>query len=99
MAEQAESNRFPLEKLQNMKLPEVPEELSKLLSVTWKGRGGIPATSAVGALVDKAGNPLTIITLVYKRYIHEEELPYKDVNREMQIFAEVAGELYRATQL
>lgn len=79
-----------------MKLPEVPEELSKLLSVTWKGRGGIPASSAVGALVDKAGNPLVVVTLVYKKYIHEEDIPFKDLHREARIFAEVAGELLDA---
>lgn len=97
MAEQAEStNRYPLEKLQNLKLPEVPEKLSRLLSVTWKGRGGIPATSAVGAIVDKAGQPLAVVTLVYKRYIHEEDIPFRDILREMSVFAEVAEELVHA---
>lgn len=93
MAEKTESNRFPLETLQNMKLPDVPEHVSKLLSVTWKGRGGVPTPSAVGALTDKSGWPIVVMTLVYRQCIIEEEHPHKNAEREVKILIEVAEEL------
>lgn len=86
------TQRFPLEALQNMELPKVPDNLSKFLSITWNGRGGIPAKSAVGALTDKQGNPLATISFYFKRYIHEETIPFKDAEREMSIYIEVAQE-------
>jgi len=88
-----DTTRFPLETLQKMELPEVPEAVSKLLSVTWKGRGGVPAPSAVGAMTDSVGNPLVVMTLVYKNSIIEEEHPHKDSYREAKILIEVAEEL------
>lgn len=85
--------RFSLEALQNMKLPKIPEKLRKVLSINWVGKGNAPATSAVGALVDKQGNPLATISLIYRRYIHEETFPFKHVEREFKIFSEVAEEM------
>lgn len=93
MTKQVEAHRLPMEALTAMSLPEVPEELSRLLSVTWKGRGMTPATSAVGAITDKSGQPIAVATLVYKKYIHEEDIPFKDIHREVGIFVEVAKDL------
>lgn len=88
-----ESNqKYSLEALQNMVLPEVLPKLQDILSLNWRGRGGIPASSAVGAQTDKQGNPLITISLIFKRYIHEDTLPYKDVHKEFQIYSEVAQE-------
>lgn len=95
MAEKSTENvhqKFSTEALQSMKLPEVPVELSQVLSVSWCGKGDVPASSALGARVDKQGNPLATISMVYKKYIHEEEHPFRDVEKEFKIFVEVARE-------
>lgn len=86
------TQRLPLETLQNMELPKVPENLKNILSINWIGRGGLPAVSAVAAHTNKKGQPLVCLSLVWHNKIIEEEYPFKDAVREFEIFSEVAQE-------
>lgn len=86
-------NKFSIEALQAMRLPTVPEELENILAASWQGRHGLPAESAMDALTDNRGNPMVCLSLVYKKYIHEEFHPFKDLEREFSLFKEIALEL------
>lgn len=96
--ENSEYHKITLDTLKQMKLPKVPKKLSDLLFVNFQGKGGIPAVSAIGAHQDKQGNPLVIISLIYKSKLIEEVYPFKDLKWEFPIFVEVAEELLTAQE-
>lgn len=86
------TQRLPMDMLQNMELPEVPDELKGVLSVNWKGKYGIPAPSAVAALTNKSGWPMVVFSMVWHSKIIEEEYPFKTAKSEFEIFSQVAQE-------
>lgn len=98
MTEQVEANRLPVEALAAMKLPEVPEDLQSkgrpVLAVSWKGRGGIPAPSALAAQKNKKGFPIAVVNMVFKSKIIEEEYSFVELGDEFPIFVEVAREQF-----
>lgn len=84
---------FSLDYLQSLKLPKVPDYLEENLMIGWVGRKGHPARSAIDAIKDGCGNPMIVLSLVYKQVIVEELFPFKLANQEMKIFCETAEEL------
>jgi len=67
------------------------------------GKTGLPAASAVDAVVDGSEQPLAVITLLMKkskntgefRYVHEEEVPHYELFREIQNYIDIAEEEIR----
>jgi hypothetical protein len=87
------TQNLPVETLQEMELPEVPEDLKDILSIKWKSKFGVAAPSAIAAVADKKGQPLVVFSLKYRSYLHEEEHPFKHIMNEFDIFSSAAREL------
>lgn len=86
------TQRLPLETLLEMNLPNIPNNLRHLISISWNGKLGIPAPSAAAALTNKNGQPLVTISIIWKQKIIEEQHAFKDAVREFKIFTELAKE-------
>lgn len=81
-----------LDYLTSLELPEIPKQFRKILKVSWVGRNGIPAASAVAAVTDKYNQPQAVISYLYKKTIIEERVSYEFLNRELRHFLEMAEE-------
>jgi len=87
------TQNLPVETLQEMELPKVPDDIKDILSIKWKSKFGVAAPSAIAAVADKKGQPIVVFSLKCYSYTHEEEHPFKHAMSEFDIFSSVARDL------
>lgn len=83
---------YSIDALQSMELPEIPQEINCYLRINWIREDGLPAASAMEAMTDQSGEPLVMFSYLFRTAIVEEEIPYKDIEREAKIYTEMALE-------
>lgn len=90
--QESRSSVRPLEYLQSLELPMLPESLKNILELSWVSRFGGKAVSAVAAQADHRGEPIVRIKLSFKRAKIEEEFSFIRLKHELENYMELALE-------